>query len=70
VAQFSTQQRRALARQGKALPGGGYPIRNTSDLANAIQAIGRASNPAATKALIKRRAKALGASGKIPVSWL
>ena len=49
---------------------GGFPILSAKDLDNAIQAIGRAKNPAAAKAHIKKRAKALGASGKIPVSWM
>lgn len=48
---------------------GSYPIRNTKDLQNAIQAIGRAKNPAATKAHIKSRAKSLGATSLIPQDW-
>jgi hypothetical protein len=69
MAEFSAAQRQRLAAQKKALPSGGYPIRNVADLKNAIQAIGRAKDPAATKALIKRRASALGAQGLVPVSW-
>src|ERR1700674_5497842 len=66
---YSTKERADMAASGEALPGGGYPIANTTDLSNAIQAIGRAKDPAAAKAHIKRRAKALGASDKIPDNW-
>lgn len=66
---FSTEERRQLAKQKKALPDGGFPIRDVQDLKNAIQAIGRAKNPSAAKAHIKRRAKALGASNLIPAEW-
>jgi len=53
-------ERDKLADDDKALPGGGFPIKNAADLRNAIRAVGRAKDPAAAKALIKRRAKALG----------
>jgi len=49
---------------------GGYPILNVKHLEDAIQAIGRAKDPAATKRHIVKRAKALGAASKLPVSWL
>lgn len=51
------------------MPDGSYPIRNKSDLANAIQAIGRAKNPDAVKAHIRKRARALDATDMIPESW-
>jgi hypothetical protein len=63
------EERKSLAEKGKALPGGGFPIKNVGDLRNAIQAFGRAKNPAATKALIKRRAKELGAESALPEDW-
>jgi hypothetical protein len=59
--EFSQGQRKKLAKSGKALPGGGFPIVNLHDLANAKRAIGRAKNPAAARAHINERAKALGA---------
>lgn len=65
-AQFTAEQRRQLASEGKAMPDGSYPIRNRSDLSNAIQAFGRASNKGAVAAWIKRRAKALGAEDLLP----
>lgn len=63
------KERSNLADAGKALPGGGFPIKNVGDLRNAIQAIGRAKDPAAAKALIRRRAKALGREDLIPKQW-
>jgi hypothetical protein len=63
------EERKSLAKEGKALKGGGYPIKNKSDLGNAIQAFGRAKNPAATKALIIRRARELGATSMLPENW-
>ena len=67
--EVSTEERESLASEGKALPHGGYPIANVSDLKNAIQAFGRAKDPAATKAHIKRRAQALGRTDLIPDKW-
>lgn len=67
--EFSTNKRKALAKEGKALPGGGYPIQSKQDLHNAIQAFGRAKNPAATKAHIIKRARALGATSDLPEDW-
>jgi uncharacterized protein len=67
--EFSTEKRKALAKTGAAMKSGGYPIESRSDLHNAIQAFGRAKNPAATKAHIIKRAKALGATGDLPEGW-
>lgn len=67
--QFSSEQRQRLADKGQAMPDGSFPIANVSDLHNAIRAIGRAKNPAAAKAHIKRRARALGATDALPESW-
>ena len=53
-----------------ALKGGGFPIPDVDHLKRAIRAYGRASNPAATRALIIRRAGALGRKDLIPPSWL
>ena len=58
---FSEGRRKKLAKSGAAMPGGGFPIVNREDLANAKQAIGRAKNPAAARRHINDRAKALGA---------
>lgn len=64
---FSKKQRTKLSKSGDALPGGGFPIVNKGDLGNAERAIGRAKNPAATKAHIRKRAKALGV--KLSNKW-
>jgi len=61
-AQYTTEQRREMAKTGEALPDGSFPIKNAADLMNARQALGRA-NPAdraRVVAHIKTRAKALG----------
>ena len=67
--EFSEEQRKKLAKSGKAMPGGGFPIESEQDLKNAIHAIGRAKNPAAAKAHIKSRARARGLSKLIPDTW-
>ena len=67
--EFTPDKRKDLAKRGIALPDGSYPIATVGDLKNAIQAIGRAKDPAAAKAHIKRRAKALGASDLVPDGW-
>ncbi len=65
----STAERDRLASRGQAMPGGGFPIANVQDLKNAIQAIGRAKDRAATIAHIKRRARALGREDLVPDAW-
>lgn len=49
--------------KGETMPGGGFPIRNASDLANAKHDVGRAKNPAAARRWINRRAYDLGEPG-------
>jgi len=68
-AEFSTGQREKLAKKDQALPDGSYPIRNVSDLKNAIHAFGRAKDKPRVKAWIKRRAKELGEESLIPEDW-
>ena len=63
---YNTEQRRQLADEGKALPDGSYPIVDKADLANALQAVGRASNRAQVEAHIRRRAKDLDAMDMLP----
>ena len=66
----STEERKGLADKGHAMPDGSYPIANCGDLKNAIQAIGRAKDPAATKAHIKKRASALSCPDvSVPDDW-
>lgn len=71
LASISQKVRERLAKEGKALPDGSYPIRNVSDLKNAIQAYGR-SNPgdrAKVRRHIEKRARALGKADLIPENW-
>jgi hypothetical protein len=67
--EFSDEQRERMADAGTAMPDGSYPIANKEDLKNAIQAFGRAKNPAKVKQHIIRRARALGATDLLPEKW-
>ena len=67
--EFSDKERKAAADKGQAMPDGSYPIKNRTDLKNAIQAFGRAKNPDAVKKHIIARAKALGATNLLPEDW-
>jgi ATP-dependent Clp endopeptidase proteolytic subunit ClpP len=66
---FSAEERQRLAKSGEAMPDGSFPIVTTEDLDNAIRAIGRASDPAAAKRHIIKRARALGAESHLPEDW-
>jgi hypothetical protein len=63
---FSADERRKLAKEGKALPDGSFPIVSVADLRNAIKAFGRAKNKGLVAKHIKRRARALGAESELP----
>lgn len=67
---FTPEQRERMAEEGTALPDGSYPISSKEDLANAIQAYGRAKDKEKAKRHIMKRAKALGAESMIPANWL
>lgn len=69
AAEFSSKQRERLADEGQAMPDGSFPIRNTTDLRNAIQALGRAGDPDAVRRHIIKRARALDAIEELPESW-
>lgn len=66
---FSAAERRTAAADGSAMPDGSFPIQNKDHLKDAIRLAGHAKDPAAAKAHIKKRAKALGATDMIPDSW-
>ena len=70
-ADLSDEVRMKLAEKGQALPDGSYPIRNVSDLRNAVYAYGRAkaSKKAKVRRHIAKRARALGKPGLIPQEW-
>jgi hypothetical protein len=61
--------RTRLAAEGKALPGGGFPITDVASLKNAIRAFGRAKDKPAAKRHIIRSAKRLGHPELIPKGW-
>jgi hypothetical protein len=63
---FSDASRKKLAASGAAMRDGSFPIVNRGDLLNARHAVGRAKNPSAARAHIKRRAAALGV--KLPAN--
>lgn len=66
---FSGEQRKKMADKGTAMSDGSFPIANTEDLHNAIQALGRAKDPEAAKRHIIARARKLGAVGSLPKDW-
>lgn len=67
--EFSTAQQKELSAKKMSLPDGSYPIRNVSDLKNAIASFGRAKNPELTKKWIIKRAKELDATDLLPEAW-
>lgn len=71
LAVVSRRVRERLAKEGKALPDGSYPIRNVADLKNAIQAYGRAKEGkrALVRKHIMRRARGLDRPDLIPDKW-
>lgn len=68
--QYSQAERERLARTGAAMPDGSFPIRNSEDLSNAIQAVGRAANYEAAKQHIMRRAKEMNMESMLPEEWM
>jgi hypothetical protein len=71
-------QRKVFAKQGVAMPGGSFYIRNASDLDNAIAAVGRATPNAnesetsrrnAVRRHIMERARFLKLESRIPDTW-
>lgn len=69
MSDFTQVQRQRLAARNRAMPDGGFPIRNVSDLKNAIRAYGRAKNKPAVKKWIKKRARQLGREDLLPENW-
>lgn len=68
---YPAETRRRMAKEGRAMPNGGYPIADCADAADAIRAVGRAkpSEREAVKAFIRRRVRALGCEGSIYDNW-
>ena len=71
MAVISRRVRMRLAKEGKALPDGSFPIRNVGDLRNAIRSYGR-SKPGSrgkVKRHIMKQAMRLDKSDLIPENW-
>ena len=66
---YSDKQRVILARLGKALPDGSYPIVTRVDLANAIASYGRAKSKRLAKAHILKRAEQMHLLRLLPEKW-
>lgn len=66
---YSTDSRKQMAKTGEAMGDGSFPIKNGSDMKNAIKLAGHAKDPAAAKAHIKKRAKSLNLTNMIPEGW-
>lgn len=66
---YSSASRERMAREGVAMRDGSFPIANETDLRNAIQSVGRASDYEAARRHIIRRARALGLSELLPEDW-
>lgn len=60
AAALNHAERMQLAKEGKALPDGSFPIRNATDLEKARIRAHQGSSEGAAKAHIRKRAKALG----------
>lgn len=70
MADLTQAQRDQAASKGQAMQGGRFPIRNRSDLENAIRATGRAKGDRnAVRRFIMKRARALNLSSLIPDTW-
>jgi hypothetical protein len=68
---ITRRERQRLAKEGKALPDGSFPIRNAGDLKNAVRAYGRAKPGARARVRkhIMTRAKTLNREDVVPARW-
>ena len=71
LAVITRKQRMELAKDKKALPDGSFPIRNVSDLKNAVHAYGRAKpgNRGLVRRHIVKMARQLDRKDLIPENW-
>lgn len=67
---FSEDERMKLAKSGKALSDGSFPIVNEGDLKNAIKAVGRAKNRSKAIQHIIKRAQSMDLMSLIPDNWV
>jgi hypothetical protein len=70
-ATVSRAKRMQLAKEGRALPDGSFPISNVEDIKNAIQSYGRAKagHKAAVRRHIQKMAKKLDRPDLVPDEW-
>lgn len=68
-ATFTASERKDLVQSGAAMTDGSFPIRNATDLENALHAQGRAKSVDAARAHIKSRATVLGLESTLPDSF-
>ena len=66
---YSDDERADMSKKGYAMSDGSYPIKDESDLRNAVMAVGRAKDPVAAKMHCMKRAKELGREELIPQNW-
>lgn len=67
--EYNTDERKAAAKSGAAMPDGSFPINTLADLENAVHLYGNSHNPAEAKAHIIKRAQALGLTDHLPLAW-
>lgn len=67
-ADISPNVRKRLAKSGKALPDGSYPIRDEEELKLAIMASAKSADPEVRNHIV-RRARALRKSDMVPADW-
>jgi hypothetical protein len=66
----NTEERRQMAKEGKAMPDGSYPIGNKDELEKAIHAIGRGNaSSGAIRAHIIKNARRMGMTSALPEDW-
>ncbi|MGH2447443.1 MAG: hypothetical protein ACRDFS_02395 [Chloroflexota bacterium] len=66
---FSTDDRKAMAKSGVAMPDGSFPIPDATSLEAAIHLYGRSEHPDEVKQHIIKRARALGLTDRLPKNW-
>lgn len=69
AANLNAAERKNLADKGVAMPDGSFPIRDATDLHDAMVRAHQASDPAAARSHIRKRANALGLSKRVPQGY-
>lgn len=66
---YSDDERKKMAESGEAKSDGSYPIKTAADVSNAVNDFNRSNGSASDKKHIIDRAKAIGATDKLPADW-